>query len=433
MQFQRFSLALCLWAIITTACPAAATAETPDLNPVTFKKVPSHQPIKIVQDGKPLASICIMTGKNRAMRRVAGEMQKSIEMTTGAKLPILWEKLKTPAIVLGDCPAAKKAGLAGEKMPIEGFAIKTAPDRIHIVGNGDGTSWGAYEFLERYVGVRWYWPDYRDEFGRSGVSVIKTRTLTVPPVNLYDAPAFRKRTRWPSGGPRIGEAVMSAHDHRLRCGNSWPIDLIVHAPHNWARQYKESRPEIFQLRKDGKRDYSMLCYGHPRTLETYLEEIEYQRKKLKAGERLARGRRIIKGKAITVSPADIAVSCRCKYCRKLWNKDGGHYGTASKILGSFVAELGRHVKKQWPDMTVIFLTYKNYTLAPEGVEFPDNCQIQICGMPGLAQYKDKVIRARMQQNVDDWVRLTGNKVQNWHYSCWPANRTKAAYLFPHTV
>ena len=223
---------------------------------------------------------------------------------------------------------------------------------------------------------------------------------------------------------------MSDHDRHLRCGNSWPVELIVHAPHGWDKHYAETRPEIFQLRRDGKRDFGMLCYGHPLTLKTYLEEIEYQ---LAAEKPVGRRRSIIKGKAVTVSPADMAVSCRCEHCRALWDESAGQYGTASRVLGSFVSSLGREVKKRWPDLTVIFLPYKNYTYAPKGIEFPGNVEVQICGMPGLAQHKDKVIDAREQANIDAWVRLSGRKIQNWHYSCWPANRTKAAYLFPHVI
>ena len=38
----------------------------------------------------------------------------------------------------------------GAQMPIEGFAIKTASNRVLIVGNGNGVRWGLYEFLERF-------------------------------------------------------------------------------------------------------------------------------------------------------------------------------------------------------------------------------------------------------------------------------------------
>ena len=39
-------------------------------------------------------------------------------------------------------------------------------------------------------------------------------------------------------------------------------------------------------------------------------------------------------------------------------------------------------------MTVLQLAYLNYTDAPDGIEFPSNVEVQICGMPGMAMYKE---------------------------------------------
>ncbi len=103
-----------------------------------------------------------------------------------------------PAIVLGACDEAKAVGLDGAAMPVEGFAIKSVAGRVFIVGHDDpklsspGTAWGVYEFLERIVGVRWYWPM---ELG--GRSVIPTKDLAVKPIWIEDAPAFHKREIWP--------------------------------------------------------------------------------------------------------------------------------------------------------------------------------------------------------------------------------------------
>ncbi len=404
-----------------------------DLNPVTLHPAPTHEPVPLVKEGKAVGRVRVMTPEpSRMLRAAVRDLGLHIEYATGAKLPVdKTGEAEGPAILIGACDAAAEIGLDAAKLPVEGFAIKTAPGAIHIVGHDDhGTTWGIYEFLERFVGVRWYWPEDRKSKELLGTSIPARTDLILQPVWLTDAPAFRKREIWPSGGPRVAPADVGALHRRLRSADTWPVKLIVHAPHGWAKHYKDDRPEIFQLRKDGERDFDMLCYGHPRTLETYLEEIEAQRQ---PEGTIDRGRRILRDTSITVSPADMAVSCRCEHCRKLWDSDGGTYGTASKVLATFVAKLAREVEKRWPDMTIIFLPYKNYTYAPKGVTFPGNVEIQICGMPGLAQYKDAKINAAEQANIDAWVALSGRKIQNWHYSCWPADRTKAAYLFPHTI
>src|SRR6185295_2340676 len=81
----------------------------------------------------------------------------------------------------------------------------------------------------------------------------------------------------------------------------------------------------------------------------------------------------------------------------------------------------------------LYLPYLNYTSAPDGVEFPNNIEVQLCGMPGLAQYKEPSIAADEQQTIDRWIKISGRPIQNWHYSCWPEDRTAAVYLFPHVI
>ena len=425
-------IASSLLAVITSVPLVAAPWEAKDLNPVTLKTAPSHAPVAIVAEGKAKASIVVM---NKAAG--APDLQSFIQKATGAKLPIVQDQLVKPAIVLGDCPEAAALGLDSSKMPVEGFAIRTAPDAVFIVGNrhsrhADGQLWGAFEFLERLVGVRWYFPPAVAGGPQIGQSIPELSEIYVPPVWFEDAPAFRMRVIWPPcSEPWHGKGIRLSLLHRfLRHGNSWPIQLKVHQP-NWSRyeDLKKNRPEVFQMRKDGERQFEVLCYGHPKTLETYLEGIQNfldGKKPLYAP---------INGKAITVSPADVELSCYCKHCRALWDDQAGQYGGASKVMATFVDGLGQEVNKRWPkeDFTVIFLPYLNYTTAPEGFRFPGNVEVQICGMPGLASYKEPAIRDSEQANIDRWMAISGRRIQNWHYCVWPAHKTKAAYQYPHVA
>ncbi len=411
-------------ALVLVGTAAASLAD--DLNSVSFGPPPDHAPVALAREGQPRSVVVVPESSSRIVREAVRDLIHYVERTTGAGLASATTPPDTGSALVVTWETEESQDAPGM------FTIRTSPERVMIEGeDAQGAAWGIYEFLERFVGVRWYWPEYKDEaIGDCGTSIIPSPDLVVPPVCLGDAPTFRKRVRWPSGGRGIGTAKMRDHDRRHRCADTWPVQLIVHAPHGWESIYRESRPEIFQLRRDGQRDFSMLCYGHPRTLETYLEETELQRD----GEfERDRKRSILRGNAITVSPADMSVACRCQRCRALWQEDAGNYGSASAVLGTFVANLGREVAQRWPEMTVVFLPYKNYTYAPEGIEFPGNVEVQICGMPGMAMYKEPSVNASEQANIDAWAKLTGRRIQNWHYSCWPAHRTKAAYLFPHVV
>ncbi|MCH7727317.1 MAG: DUF4838 domain-containing protein [Planctomycetes bacterium] len=418
--------------LLSSAALGAPPWKAPDLNPVRFNDRPKHQPVVLVENGQGKASIVVM--RNGAG---AGNLQQFIEAATGAKLPIIKGKIDGPAIVLGDCEEAASVGLRSDKMPPEAFAIKTSQGRVFIVGNNagrnaHGVNWGVSEFLERYVGVRWYFPPAVENGPQIGQSIPKSRNLVVPPVWLDDAPAFRMRVIWPPmSNSWNGTGIKMAPLHSfLRSGNSWPIRLLVHQP-DWRRydELRKTRPEVFQMRKDGSRQHEVLCYGHPKTLETYLEGV----KNSVEGKKPVYAP--ISGKSITVSPADVELACYCEHCRKLWDDKGGQYGAASKVMARFVDRLAREVKERWPDQgfTVIYLPYLNYTTAPNGFKFPDNVQVQLCGMPGLAAYKEPVIREDEQANIDRWIEISGRPIENWHYCCWPAHKTKAAYQYPHVA
>jgi hypothetical protein len=429
---------MCLWLLPAMLLPVSAPATADDLNPVTMKSAPGHAPVVLVDGKAAKGCICVMGEQSANLAIAVKELQACIESATGAKLPIVSGKIRSPAIVIGNCDEARAQGLDGGKMPVEGFEIKTAADRVFIVGSdgvvdeasktfSDGTAWGVAEFLERIVGVRWYWPA-----DRGGRSVIPKADLVVKPVSLADAPVFRKRVYYPPAAPsRPIDGKMQKLQSlctMLRAANSWPISLRVHQPSDWGRNddYRRNRPEIFQLNPDGSRDFSMFCYSSPRTLQTFLENIDDHF----AGRTKVR---FIAGNAITVSPPDIGLNCQCEPCRKLWDPDGGGHGAASKIMVDFVTRLATEVKTRYPGKTVIYLAYSNYTRAPEGCKLPDNVQVQICGMPGIARYKEPSVLAADQANIDRWAAASGQKTQDWHYSCWPADRTQAPYQYPHVL
>jgi len=175
-----------LGVIVSTISGVATAApwEAADLNPVTVKGNPKHAPVTIVKAGKPVASIVVLGNAAGA-----SDLQSFIKQATGAELPIVKE-IVAPAIVLGDCPQAAALGLESSRLPVEGFAIRSTANAVHIVGRNsgrgaDGQLWGAIEFLERFVGVRWYFPPAVEGGPQIGQSVPKTADLTVPPVWIF--------------------------------------------------------------------------------------------------------------------------------------------------------------------------------------------------------------------------------------------------------
>ena len=426
------------------ASPAEAEPQrlgAADLDPVTVHDTPKHDPVVLVEDGE--ARGVMYTAKSGGTtNKLLKEMRDAIAATTGATLEIVRSApdADTPAIVVGDSAGSRAAGIDASEIPIEGFVIKTAPGRVFLVGGSDtaernANAWAIADFLERHVGVRWWWP--LDHHGRT---LEPAASLTIKPVHYEDAPAYRMRRGWPPfyKSTPYGTLRVSGLYDRLRGGNSWPIQLAVHQPQSgrWRGLYAEDRPEIFAERADGSRNFGMFDYAHPRMLETYLENIElYQT--AEGEQRETREFKIktsfIKGRAITVSPPDMGVHSESEISQKLLEPEKGGFASASKLMGLFVRDLALEVQKRYPDMVVLYLPYVNYTLAPEGIDFPDNVEAQLCGMPGLAMYKQPGLNHEFQGNIDRWAELTDRPVQTWDYSCWPTDRTKAPFQYPHVV
>ena len=424
-------LKACLWqtAMGLAAClmsPLAAV-DVADLSPVHNKPAPQHAPLTVVANGASAYSLCFMSpGPSERLERMVTELQTCIELSTEVKLPIVRSKVVEPAIIIGDCPEAAAAGLVGKAMPIEGFEIKTSAKNMFIVGNddavdasaeafSDGTAAGLSEFAERFVGVRWYWPTEQ-----GGRSTIKQTSLIVPPSWLSDSPAFRMRYYWT--WPR--DPILDAG---LRNANSWPMRLVVHSP-IWKdnEDYRKNRPEIFQMNPDGSRDYGMYCYSNPRTLATFMEHIDAHY----AGTEKST---FIIGNTVTVSPPDMGISCCCPECAKLFDKSAGDLGSASRIMTGFVTRLAETLNVKYPGKQVLMLAYVNYTRAPAGVKLPKNVHVEVCGMAGIASYKEPKIWAADQAPIDDWIAATGNKIMEWQYTCWPSDRVQMPFQFPHVL
>jgi len=231
-------------------------ADADDLNPVTFRQAPAHAPVVLVENGQPKGRIVMM--ENIAARiDMLAELQNVIELTTGTRLPVERGKLEgdAPALVIGDCPQARAAGIDPDALDYEGFAIKTAPNRIYIVGSNKaapaGLPYGVIEFMERFVGVRYYWPPQS-----GGRSIEAKPNLVLPPVWIEDAPVFRKRIKWPTwggGGPN-GELI-TLHT-MLRQGNSWPVNERAGIPQHprtlsaSSRRHAQFQPDMLQQSAD---------------------------------------------------------------------------------------------------------------------------------------------------------------------------------------
>jgi len=454
------------WAAETSAAEYLAVR---DLTPVKALATPQHAPVVLVADGQPKAKVYVAVEKpERALAILLKELVEVVKLSTGAELEVVQEMpaADVPTIVIGDCPASRAAGIDASSIPIEGFAVKTAPNRVYLVGStvpltpgsnqweywaNSGTAWAVADFLERFVGVRWYWP-----VNVGGRSVRNATTLAVRPAFYSDRPVFRKREFYPTTGydvPRGGkggiapppEAAIPTHVNKLdmtillaglRSGNSWPYTIKVHNPQQvWKNQkLVDTHKELFMTKKDGTRNYSMLCYGSPATLDFLLAGCEayWDKRPAAMAPWCNHGPSWVTATCVTLSPFDEPIHCYCANCLKLYDPNGGNRGTGSRIMGVFLKKFADEVNRRWPDKKVIYLPYWNYTLFPKGIDFPNNLEIQMCTM-SFAMMRQPGWRATMEQCIRDWSKQVGGKIQTWEYPHRTIEYPGVQLQYPHLI
>jgi hypothetical protein len=204
--------------------------------------------IRIVDNGKPVASIVISKASSEQVHSAAKLLQDYVKKASKATLPIREAsdirsgENKQVLILVGPSKYVNtlKSGL--NQLDDDGFVI-AFPDKKNIVIAGPtdwGTEFGVYEFLERYVGVRWLLP------GPEGEHVPEHSTLDIPIQKVREEPAFFSRQL---SGLRGNGQTMWARRNRMHGRIQFHHNLLRLFP---PEEYTKAHPEFFPI-INGKR------------------------------------------------------------------------------------------------------------------------------------------------------------------------------------
>lgn len=387
------------------------------------------------------------------MNRAAEEFRLAVEQRTGARLNLLpaSQYAGGPAVFIGDSPAARKAGFEPGPLAAEGFRVVAKNGSLAILGDDNdpstseriadywmkpvdttGTLFGVYDALERFAGIRWYFP------GELGTIVPKSPDFEIPPVDYSDAPMIPRRDMWPFHLYPDSPADQEAFRKKWRSGNGSGV-IWNHSYVGWDETFGKTNPEYFALLKDGTRSityyHGHLCHSLPAVLEQEVKNLEdFYGKGVTApwgGWGISP-----RGDYTVLMPNDCFPGCECEACLekvRLRNPQVPELEAHSELIHEYGARVAAEVNKRWPGKKVIVGAYDSYTLPPRTVKYPDNVVIGLCVMDGLAFHRDPKIRAFWLDIIDQYSRLTGNPVEVWNYTCWPQTSTKAPIHFPFTA
>ena len=217
--------------------------------------------IQLCKDGK--ASIEVVKPKSAGAMRAAKELIRRLEQLTGNKVPMV-EKAsgKIPVFYLGACPEAEKSGLKTEKLDLDGYYIKTDGNRIFITGDhrfrnrqgfDQATMFGVYDFLERFAGVRYYFP------GEIGTIVPKLKNWMIPAIDITERPDTQFRWTYYSPMTSLGgkNEIAKLEDFQLSFRDS-TMKGLYQSNHglnflDLGRRFAKTHPEFFALSENGER------------------------------------------------------------------------------------------------------------------------------------------------------------------------------------
>jgi len=323
------------------------------------------EPIVLVKDGRSAAVVVLAAAPSRTARYAADELTNHVAQSTGVCLPVINEGAAAahagPRVFLGDTQAARALGIDPDEMGPDAYVMRTVGNDLYILGREEremsplqgvryshgklpsayvnpvsGTLFGVYEFLSRFVGVRWLWP------GRLGTYVPRSDQLIIEDaLNETQAPRLKfrmwgwthisgadeyenrveesiRKLAFTSAGIRQYRDDLEVYLRRHRLGISEVCPHGVHTFHWWWGRYGKKHPEWFMLNSEGERGpepgkkHAMMCLSNP-DLHRYIVE-RYHAGKLYVTGWAPPDRSAYAG-YIPLGESDSQGGCQCEQCQ----------------------------------------------------------------------------------------------------------------------
>lgn len=412
--------------------------------------------IKLKADSQGNCEIVVTAEAGPVADFAAKELQAFMSQALGADVPVnRTVSGKKSAIIVGKSKELQEAGIDLSKIPRDAFVIKTYRGNILIAGrdsmkdkpekameNGAwglyyerGTLFGAYEFLEKFLGVRFYFP------GELGTIVPKLAALSIPETDIFEKPDYTVRKfSWlgPDTGtvewlPEVGQLKdfkwKNQMYYRWRMETEYLPCCHGSSRLTYLERFADNHPEYFALTGDGRRykekdmpHNGQLCLSSGIREELYKDAEAF----LSGKDASARG--IIHSKYnnksfwdpsgfqpgyFDIMPQDSFYTCRCETCQKHYSK--GEQATSDYVWG-LVIEVANKLKKNKVPGCVNMMAYTPYRLVPTQ-EIPDNVRVMVAVSGPWYMDKGDAFKKELAI-IDAWRdKMRGQKPWLWNYTC----------------
>jgi Domain of unknown function (DUF4838)/Carbohydrate family 9 binding domain-like len=443
--------------------------ESKALTPVNMELRKGGEALVIADKGTAALPIVIPDMKDRYYRQIAGVLKEYLDKATGADFKIVGGKGHANGIFLGPCdhPEVQRIVKTLEKKKPEHFMVYTFDGGIALMGRdlddlygaprgkmsmndrrqSRGTLFAVVDFIERFVGVRFYMPT---EYG-TVIPYWNDTVLSVPPVTYSDGPTFKHRGS-SYGNYATKDAKLMKFTRKeglewvtlLRRANVYR-NKASHTDRLWHKRYAKTHPEYFALRADGTRSIgtrgkqsSQRCYSDEGGFQQHLGLIEeYDKTGDKAMGFTGPLGQLPNKKYIYWWPNDGFKGCACKPCMKLTDVDALPDRKHSRLIYWYTAKLANAIKKRWPGKVLIASSYSTWYHIPEKTVLPDNVKLTVCWSHVPEPFfKEKRYWDWIQADTALKTKQSCQPLVIWsHYPHTPRikNRLDTPYMAPHIL
>ena len=445
--------------LLAAAVAAAEPLSNPALPPVEKLEAPASGAVELVKEGRlqfclvgDFAKEAAITGPKRggqtltiqrfgrdSRKRCATLLRDCFQKAVG-EVPRILEcgdpgVTNYPyAIVCGPCAITAALGLDPDKLPPEGFEVRTfrLPDgvatngpRAGIVIAGmdgfeipgffddynwrcgriscNGTELGGVDFAERFLGVRKYAADDK-KTGLSWEHFPSVRDLVVAPCAYRDHPRQRMRglrTPW-RNGTSTGFF-----------GGEFP------SPSFLIKMHPDKLEDIFYRDPAGRLWCDAKSYGgnfldvsNPKLADILVDDFKAYY--AKGGDEANWGTTWAPcGEYLWFGQCDKGLNLENERTAKIPPAKGEF--AMSEVYGQFYRYFAERCRTELPGKTVVLMAYANYLEAPQSIDsLPDNVQILCClGSPVFVRSPHFV--KMWKETFGGWNRLTAKKCVPYTY------------------
>ena len=393
---------------LSAAEPAPANAARFNPKPISprYAKVGTKPVHTLAVGGNAQCEIVIPAKANPTEKFAAKELSEFLGQIIGSKVPVTSKPTAGKTSFLLGSAGASAAGIDLKAIDRDGFVIKSVGKDIVIAGTDDpkgnpakqayfnerGTLYVVYEFLERFGGVRFYFP------GDIGTIVPSRPDWKIGSIDLMDRPDSQHRRTYCVGLKDLGsgklefyEGIAPADIPRLSALRIRESTLNIPNCHGLRglelpKRFAKSHPEFFALMDNGRRHDGHMTIriddkdGHLCFSNEGLKEVVYEDAKAFLTGQKASTRGISAWRAslfsqpfFNIMPNDALYDCRCDACKALAAKYPHGNGD---VVWKFETDIARRLQKEDIPGFITVMAYNSYKPIPP-MDIPSNVIVML--------------------------------------------------------